>query len=298
MDKFISIIIPFVTNDGNRDIKLPNNPITDSAAIVHNTITLIKNINKKLKFNKEIILVDNSNSFPNIKMDNLKIVKGWQYLSEDEIKKQPTFNRYNIDDFNNLSMWVSMAYNVGIEHATGDYIICQHNDIFYHNDLVSDMVIQMNNESLEYISADYKKIFLSAYVSNKDVLNNYLFDYVISPEDGGYIKTKKLGFADCYFFLCKKEFFNDYYVDWGYGDTNHGATIKCLENKKSFLHLEPFHDNPNFKTNTTSRDYFYKDELFITHLKGGFSEDKFVYDKNIFKHDVNEFKTRLEINSK
>ena len=25
-----------------------------------------------------------------------------------------------------------------------------------------------------------------------------------------YIKTKKLGFADCYFFLCKKEFFNDY----------------------------------------------------------------------------------------
>jgi|TARA_B110000908_G_scaffold100898_1_gene119001 glycosyltransferase involved in cell wall biosynthesis len=298
MDKFISIIIPFVTNDENRDIKLPNNPITDSAAIVHNTITLIKNINKKLKFNKEIILVDNSNSFPNIKMDNLKIVKGWQYLSEDEIKKQPTFNRYNIDDFNNLSMWVSMAYNVGIEHATGDYIICQHNDIFYHNDSVSDMVIQMNNESLEYISADYKKIFLSAYVSNKDVLNNYLFDYVISPEDGGYIKTKKLGFADCYFFLCKKEFFNDYYVDWGYGDTNHGATIKCLENKKSFLHLEPFHDNPNFETNTTSRDYFYKDELFITHLKGGFSEDKFVYDKNIFKHDVNEFKTRLEINSK
>ena len=84
----------------------------------------------------------------------------------------------------------------------------------------------------------------------------------------------------------------------GICDTNHGATIKCLENKKSFLHLEPFHDNPNFETNTTSRDYFYKDELFITHLKGGFSEDKFVYDKKICKHDVNEFKTRLEINSK
>lgn len=294
----ISIIIPFASSDSGNDIKLPNHPITVTADIIYNTICLVKNINKKIKVDKEIILVDNTHSFPNIKMDNLKIVKGWQSLSEDEIKKQPTFNRYNIDDFNNLTMWVSMAFNVGIEHAKGDYIICQHNDVFYHNDFISDMIAQMESESLEYISADYKKIFLSAYVNNKKSIDKFLSDYIISPEDGGFIKTKKLGFADCYFFMCKKEFFDDYYIDWGYGDTNHGATIKCLENKKSFLHLEPFHDNPNFNTNTLERDYYYKDKLFITHLKGGFSEDKFSYpntaDTGVFKKEVDTFKERLE----
>ena len=43
--------------------------------IIYNTICLVKNINKKIKVDKEIILVDNTHSFPNIKMDNLKIVK-------------------------------------------------------------------------------------------------------------------------------------------------------------------------------------------------------------------------------
>ena len=98
--------------------------------------------------------------------------------------------------------------------------------------------------------------------------------------------------------MSKKEFFDDYYIDWGYGDTNHGATIKCLENKKSFLHLEPFHDNPNFNTTTLERDYYYKDKLFITHLKGGFSEEKFSYtktaDTGVFKKEVDTFKERLE----
>ena len=295
----ISIIIPFASSDSGNDIKLRNHPTTVTADIIYNTICLVKNINKKIKIDKEIILVDNTHSFPNIKMDNLKIVKGWQSLSEYEIRTQPTFDRYNIDDFNNLTMWVSMAFNVGIEHAKGDYIICQHNDVFYHNNFISSMISQMESESLEYISADYKKIFLSAYANNKKTIDRYLSDYIISPEDGGFIRTTKLGFADCYFFMCKKEFFDDYYVDWGYGDTNHGATIKCLENKKPFLHLEPFHDNPNYDTNTDGwRDYYYKDNLFITHLKGGFSEDKFSYfntsDIGVFKNEVDDYNLRLE----
>lgn len=294
----ISIVIPFASSDEGNDIKLPDYPITITGDIIYNTICVVKNINKKIKVDKEIILVDNTHTFPNIKMDNLKIVKGWQALSEDEIKKQPTFEKYNIDNFNNQTMWASMAFNVGIEHAKGDYIICQHNDIFYHNDFISDMISQIESESLEYISADFKKIFLSAYASNKKTLDKFLSDFTVSPNDGAFIKTKKLGFADCYFFMCKKEFFDDYYIDWRYGDTNHGATIKCLENKKPFLHLEPFHDNPNFKTSTVERDYYYNGKLFITHLKGGFSEDKFSYlnssDNSVFKNQVNTFKERLE----
>ena len=64
--------------------------------------------------------------------------------------------------------------------------------------------------------------------------------------EGGYVKTKELGFADCYFFLCKKEFFNGYF-DWKYGDSNHSATLKCLKENKKFLHLKDTYDIPNFE---------------------------------------------------
>jgi hypothetical protein len=231
-------------------------------------------------------------------MPNLRIVKGWQALGREQIIKQPTFEKYNIDDFNNLSMWVSMAYNVGIEHAKGGYIICQHNDVFYHSNLIPRMIKDIETNNLEYISADYKKVFLSGYVANKDKLYKHIPSVEFSPKDGGYIKTKDLGFADCYFFLCKKSFYDDYFVDWGYGDTNHGATIKCLNQGKQFLHLGPYYDNPNFKTENSDHDYLYKDNLFITHLKGGFSEDKYAEDKyienKINRKDIYNFQTRLE----
>ena len=297
MDKLVSIIIPFASNEG-QDIKLPNHPITTSCNIIYNTIQIINNINKVLTFNKEIIIVDNTHSFPDIVMPNLRIVKGWQALDREQIINQPSFEKYNIDDFNNLSMWVSMAYNVGIQHAKGDYIICQHNDVFYHSNLISRMIKDMEINNLEYISADYKKIFLSGYVANKEVLYKHIPSIEFSPEDGGYVKTKAIGFADCYFFLSKKSFYDDYFVDWGYGDTNHGATIKCLDQGKQFLHLGPYYDNPNFKTENSDHDYLYKDSLFITHLKGGFSEDKYAEDKynenKINRKDIHNFQTRLE----
>ena len=297
MDKLVSIIIPFASNEG-QDIKLPNHPITTSCNIIYNTIQIVNNINKVLKFNKEIIIVDNTHSFPDIIMPNLRIVKGWQALKEEDIKSKPTFDKYGIDDFNNLSMWVSMAYNVGIEYAKGDYIICQHNDVFYHANYIPRMIKDMELNNLEYISADYKKIFLSGYVANKDNLDPLLSTFEIAPEDGGYLKTKELGFADCYFFLCIKEFFNDYYVDWGYGDTNHGATVKCINEGKKFLHLGPYYDNPNFKTPDSDHDYLYKDNIFLSHLKGGFSEDKYAedsyLDNKINRKDIYNFQTRLE----
>ncbi len=262
----ISFIIPFASKGDN----LHEWSNTDSSMIIFSTILAIKNINKTLDLDKEIILVDNTNSFPDIKIPNLKIVKGLQYLTEDELTDEIKI-KYKIDDITNHSMWASIAYNIGIEHAIGEYIILQHNDVFYHQNLLPNLLNSLKTN--EYVSADSKHLTLTGYLGNKDIIDSLGIDFEIGHESGGYIKQKEFGLADCYFFLCKKEFFNDYSVDWGYGDTNHGATIKCLIKGKSFLHLRPFFDNKNYKTDL-SNIYKFSGKDFITHLKGGFSENK------------------------
>lgn len=272
----VSIIVPFAVKDNN-DVNLHNWPNQDIGYYIYTTIQCIKNINNTLNFEKEIILVDNTNNFPKIKMPNLKIIKGWQYLSESKLKSKKNFDKYKIDNFKNLSMWVSMAYNLGIEKAKGDYIILQHNDIHYHQNAIPNLIYELELNAYGYISVDYKKLSLSGYLGQKETIDNILDDIEVGYSDGGYIKTKELGFADCYFFLCRKEFFDDYTVDWKYADSNHGATIKCLQNDIPFLHLGPYYDNPNFETNNKLRTYYYKNWKFITHLKGGFSENKLSY---------------------
>ena len=276
----VSIIIPFAALTTKQTGHLDNFEETDYDITVLTTIEAIRNINNILKsIDTEIILVDNTHNFPKITLPNLKIVKGWQGYSEEELKQQPNFEKYNINVFNNSTMWASMAYNVGIEHATGNYIICQHNDLFYHNDYIKEMIEYLEDTKTEYISADFKKMFISGYVMNKKRIDSclpiaYKNNVMFSPEDGGYLKTKNFGVADCYFFLCKKSFFDDYYVDWGFGDTNHGATVKCLEENKRVYHLNPFYDNPNFHTPFKYRTYHWNKNDFCTHLKGGFSELK------------------------
>ena len=214
----ISFIIPFAnTNDNLHNWKSP-----DSKMIILSTILAIKNINKTLsdlEYSYEIILVDNTNSFPNIEIPNLKIVKGLQY-KKDIPKKYIT--KYKIDNLESQSMWASMAYNIGIENAKGDYIILQHNDIYYHTNMIPSLIEILERDSLGYISADYKKLTLSGYLGNKEKIDNIIDDIEVGYSDGGFVKTKRLGFSDCYFFLCKKEFFDNYYVDWDYGDSNHG----------------------------------------------------------------------------
>ena len=100
----ISFIIPFAnTNDNLHNWKSP-----DSKMIILSTILAIKNINKTLsdlEYSYEIILVDNTNSFPNIEIPNLKIVKGLQY-KKDIPKKYIT--KYKIDNLESQSMWASM----------------------------------------------------------------------------------------------------------------------------------------------------------------------------------------------
>jgi hypothetical protein len=270
----ISFIIPFTTVEKNRITNLHNWKQTDSAYIILQTILCIKNINKKIKTNKEIILVDTSNTFPKIELPNLKIISGYQSWELDDLKKDSWLSDFNIDNYSNQSMWASMAYNIGIRKSKGDYIILQHNDIFYHTDMIGALIDEMSDEKYKYITVDFKKISLTGYVSNKEFVQDIVQDIKINYKHGGYVETKDLGFADCYFFLTKKDFFEDYYVDWAWGDSNHGATVKCIKEGEKFLHLGPYYDNPNFKTDKSSRDYYFNDRKFITHLKGGFSESK------------------------
>jgi hypothetical protein len=65
----------------------------------------------------------------------------------------------------------------------------------------------------------------------------------------------------------------------------------CLENDLKYLHLGPYYDNPNFKTLDDLHTYYYKDEPFLTHLKGGFSENKMT--SKDFKFEFDEYLKEL-----
>lgn len=298
----ISFIIPFMTVEEGKFLNLNEGwSFSDTSNTIYATIKTIKNINS-LKCEKEIILVDNSHTWPEVDLPNVRIIKGWQALPREELEKIPEYMNHrdiqlSLDNFGCDTMWASMAFHLGTQEAKGDYIVLQHNDTFYHQDCIDEMIQQMEEEELEYISVDNKKIWISTYLLNKDFLDKYIKTYEaqaveMRPENGGYVKTKKIGFADAYFFLCKRKFFDNYNIDWYYGDTNHGATIYCLYNELEYLHLGPYYDNPNWETEDTLHTYFYKDEPFLTHLKGGFSENKM--SAKDFEKEFNEYLKELK----
>lgn len=300
----ISFIVPFSTIEKDKFLNLNEKEDlweeNDLSNIVYSTIKTIKNINS-LKCEKEILLVDNSHTWPEIELPNVRVIKGWQALPLEELKNIPEFMNHrdiqlSLDNLGCLTMWVSMAFHLGIQESNGEYVVLQHNDTFYHQDCLDEMIQQIKDEELEYISVDNKKIWISTYLLNKDFLDRYIKEYSqqlieISPENDGYIKTKKVGFADAYFFLCKRNFFDIYNVDWYYGDTNHGSTVYCLHNDLKYLHLGPYYDNPNWETEDTLHTYYYKDRPFLTHLKGGFSENKMSSED--FEEEFNEYLKEL-----
>ena len=296
----ISFIIPFSTIEKDKFLNLNEKDVlwdeNDSANIVYCTIRTIKNINS-LKCEKEILLIDNSHTFPDIDLPNVRVIKGWQALTREELEKIPEYMNHkdiqnSLDNLGCLTMWVSMAFHLGTQEAKGEYIVLQHNDTFYHQDCIDEMIEHMEKEELEYIGVDNKKIGLSTYLLNKDFLDKYIKEYTqqlieIRPESGGYVKTQKVGFTDAYFFLTKRKFFDIYNVDWYYGDTNHGATMFCMYNDLKFLHLGPYYDNPNYDTPDSLHTYHYKDKPFLTHLKGGFSENKMT--AKAFEAEFNDY---------
>ena len=99
----ISFIIPFCGTNSNL-FEWGN---VNSSTIEYTTILAIKNINRMTEGRDiEIILVDNSNSFPKLKMPNLKIVEGLQYKKEEDISTDEKI-KYNIIDMNDHTMWAS-----------------------------------------------------------------------------------------------------------------------------------------------------------------------------------------------
>ena len=91
--------------------------------------------------------------------------------------------------------------------------------------------------------------------------------------------------------MCKKSFFDDYKIDWKYGDSNHGATIKCIEQGFDYYHIRPYYDNPNFDTPGGLHTYQYGSVDFCTHLKGGISECKMT--DLMFQEEIDEWLANL-----
>jgi len=287
---YISFIIPFCVIDKSKHLNIPDTWVENNYyTSVSTTIQVIRNINKSQVSGNlfEIILVDNSHNWPDIDLPNVKVVKGLQALTKEEILKHEDFTSHkgtqNLDyiDWNNDTMWASLAFHTGIRNSTGDWIILQHNDVFYHLNSEVEMsfenlIYDIETDKLSYISVDSKKISLLTYIINKKFFDKYIFEPKFIPKFGGMVDTKQVGLADAYFFISRRDFFDDYDVDWHYGDSNHGATLYCLENNLPYLHLGPYYDNPSYDTETSSNlnTYFYDGKPFVTHLKGGFSENK------------------------
>ena len=312
----ISFIIPFCTIEKSSTLKLDEkrNQVdsafeqTNSQLIADATDKVIKNIGKNCNQEHEIIIVDNSNTFSwylnQEDYKNLRVIKGLQTAYEKDILNNDIIKSHSQGQvvssmIGNLTMWVSLAFHQGIKEAKGDYIVLQHNDVYYHTDMFDMLIEDLNRYS--YISVDNKKVWVSTYVNWYE--NKHFSKYMntidgastfkrakLSPDDGGYVKTD-FGFADAYFFICKKEFFDDYDVDWKYGDTNHGATIKCLDKGLKYKHLGPYYDNPNFDTPGGLHTYQYGSVDFCTHLKGGISECKMT--DLMFQEEIDEWLANL-----
>jgi hypothetical protein len=297
----ITFIIPFCSIDETTHLNIPNTWKDNNwFTMVSTTLKIIKNINEH-HMDREIILVDNSHNWPNIGIPRVRVIPGWQAYNKENLIHDSKFKAHNdiIDvhqlDWQNDTMWASLGFHKAIQEAKGDYIILQHNDFFYMDTkAIPNMIEDLENDNLEYISVDSKKVSLLTYMINQELFDKYIDVKKFSPQFGGMLETKMIGLSDAYFFLCRKKFFDNYDVDWKYGDSNHGATIYCLENKLNYLHLGPYYDNPSYQTQDQKNGYntyYYAGKPFGGHLKGGFSENKLAdstYAK-LFHKGVNEY---------
>ena len=143
---------------------------TDSNGIYSATIQVINNINKFCKVPHEIILVDNSNTWPGENLENLKVIKGLQTLTKERLRHHPLLKEHpdyftiknQWTKLDNLTMHVSLGMYLGTTFAKGEYIVCQHNDFYYHGDFFKEFMKKIDNE-VEYISVDSKKVWMGNY---------------------------------------------------------------------------------------------------------------------------------------
>ena len=227
--------------------------------LLKHTLELIQQI---LEMNPlEILVMDNEGNFP--KQDNplIKVIPSYQ--TYDFTKERPDWlNKINIDDYYedkkmNHAKCLAMAYNHGIIESKGEFLILQHNDTKYlPNFKVKEMLDELVSNDYEYITIDKKPAKHKEYEK---------YEY----------------FADCYWFLCRKDFYSKHniWVDWIRGDNNHLATITCKDKKLKYLHLPGFFENKehdsydfNKKYGYNSKDgnvHIFNDKPVIIHRKGG-----------------------------
>lgn len=242
------------------------------------TIRLVEQI-KTIPIDKEIILVDGTGDYNGKDDPEITYLKGPQYYLERKLEHNfDWLNREYIRDYRQGTpaghcQFCSLGFQAGIEVATGDYLILQHNDTQYMFDhypadrVIVDAIEKLEGENYEYITVD-KKHIKPNWKTHPDYLESIEY------------------FADAYWFLCRKDFYKKHniYVDWSRGDTNHLATIACERAGLKYLHLPGYYEDKQFRdeefNNRMIKEYglelwnkgklhILNNRLFLLHVKGG-----------------------------
>ena len=263
MSKVSYILVWSDTNTMNRnDSKSYNVDERVNKELLKHTLNLIDQI---LEMNPhEILIMDNEGNFPKHENKLVKVIPSYQ--SVGYIKKNSPYNplwleEITIDDYwedwdFNAAKSTAMAYNHGIIESSGNYLVLQHNDTLYLDNVIEEQIQLLEKEKYEYITIDKKPIKFEEYKK---------YEY----------------FADCYWFLCRKDFYSKHniWVDWVRGDNNHLATITCFDKGLKYLHLPGFYETKETDRREFLKEHYFdiregnlhtfNDKPFIIHRKGG-----------------------------
>lgn len=272
----VSFIITFSTLDTPTEIYQNDN--VANPLIQDMTLRLVEQI-KSIPIDKEIIIIDGTGDYQGANDKDIVYKLGPQYFLERGIDHNMEWlNEDYITDWRtgtpgSHAEFCSLNYQYGVEIATGDYLIIQHNDTEYQfqyysaDTVITDAIKKLEEEEYEYITVDKKPIKDNWYKHE---------DYVEGIEY----------FADVYWFLCRKDFYKKHniYVDWSRGDSNHLATIACHNAGLKYLHLRGYLEARHFRefdwiddmieqygTELWNKGNFHilNDKLFLIHVKGG-----------------------------
>lgn len=261
------IIVWSDTNTLNRTDPKCHSVITEliNKKLMSHTLSLVDQI---LALNPhEILIMDNEGNFPKHENSLVKVIPSYQSVGYLDGERPEWLDKINIVDYRDdrdfsAAKSTAMAYNHGLTIATGDYLVLQHNDTEYlfdtysEKEVIHDAIDLLERENYEYITIDRKPV-------KKEEYSKYEY------------------FADCYWFLCRKDFYfkHNIWVDWIRGDNNHLATITCYDKGLKYLHLPGFYetyetdkkvffDKYNFK-NIFGQLHTLNDIPFLIHFKGG-----------------------------
>tara|TARA_B100000029_G_scaffold497421_1_gene565001 strand:- start:1614 stop:2468 length:855 start_codon:yes stop_codon:yes gene_type:complete len=260
LNKVSYILVWSDTNTMNRnDSKDYNIDEKVNQELLRHTLHLIDQI---LEINPhEILIMDNEGNFPKHEDNRVRVIPSYQsvgYLDGDRPTwlEQITIDDYYEDTYFSAAKSTAMAYNHGIIESNGDYLVLQHNDTLYIDNVIEKQIELLEEENYEYITID-----------KKPPKNT-------SPKGYDY-------FADCYWFLCRGDFYSKHniWVDWKRGDNNHLATITCKDKGLKYLHLPGFFETKEHKREDFNKSHGYtrkhgnvhtfNDKPFLIHRKGG-----------------------------